>query len=403
MNLRIWGVVGVVSAVAMTAAVPGFAQSERAQLELSGHTWHAAACPRGNPQGTARCFARVVTDARGNPLNGKPVANPNATPSGYGATELRTVYAVPAGSGTPTIAIVDAFAYPTAEADLAVYRAQYGLPECTTASGCLKIVGQTGGKPPSRVDVGWDQEQALDLDMASAACPNCKIVLVQASSASFSNLWTGVDYAKTITGVRAISNSYGNTDSASYAAYDSHYAGNNIAITVSTGDYGYGAQWPATAPGAVAVGGTSLTHSGAGYSESAWSGAGSGCGLGHAKPSWQNGVTDACGGRMEADISSVADPNTGVAVYGPMSRSARGWMIFGGTSASAPFIGGLFALANGSINAAQSIYKNAASLTDVTTGSNGSSCPVGYYCKAQQGYDGPTGLGTPKGLAAFSN
>jgi subtilase family serine protease len=106
---------------------------------------------------------------------------------------------------------------------------------------------------------------------------------------------------------------------------------------------------------------------------------------------------------MEADISSVADPNTGVSVYGPMSRSTRGWMIFGGTSASAPFIGGLFALANGSINAAQSIYSHASSLTDVTTGSNGSSCPVAYYCKAQQGYDGPTGLGTPKGLAAFSN
>jgi len=387
----------------MTASVPGFAQSERAQLELSGHTWHAAACPRGNPNGTARCFARVVTDARGNPLNGKPVGNPNATPSGYGATELRTVYAVPAGSGTPTIAIVDAFAYPTAEADLAVYRAQYGLPACTTASGCLKIVGQTGGKPPSRVDVGWDQEQALDLDMASAACPNCKIVLVQASSASFSNLWTGVDYAKTLTGIRAISNSYGNTDSASYAAYDSHYAGNQIAITVSTGDYGYGAQWPATAPGAIAGGGTSLTHSGAGYAETAWNGAGSGCGLGHAKPSWQNGVTDACGGRMEADISSVADPNTGVAVYGPMSRSTRGWMIFGGTSASAPFIGGLFALANGSINGAQSIYTHTSSLTDVTSGSNGSSCPVAYYCKAQQGYDGPTGLGTPKGIGAFSN
>ena len=403
MNLRIWGVAGVVSAVAMTASVPGFAQSERAQLELSGHTWHAAACPRGNPQGTARCFARVVTDARGNPLNGKPVANPNAVPSGYGATELQTAYAVPAKSGSPTIAIVDAYAYPTAEADLAVYRAQFGFPPCTTASGCLKIVGQTGGKPPSRVDVGWDQEQALDLDMASAACPNCKIVLVQASSASFSNLWTGVDYAKTITGIRAISNSYGNTDSSSYAAYDSHYTANNIAITVSTGDYGYGAQWPATSPGAIAVGGTSLFKGGAGYSESAWNGAGSGCGIGHAKPSWQNGVTDACGGRMEADISSVADPNTGVAVYGPMSRSTRGWMVFGGTSASAPFIGGLFALANGSINAAQSIYANAASLTDVTTGSNGSSCPVAYYCKAQQGYDGPTGLGTPKGLTAFSN
>jgi subtilase family serine protease len=385
----------------MTASVPSFAQSERAQLERSGHTYHAAVCARGNPAGTARCFAHVVTDARGNPMTGK--ASPAAVPSGYGPADLKAAYAVPAGSGTPTVAIVDAYAYPNAEADLNAYRAQYGIPACTTASGCLKIVGQTGGKPPSRVDVGWDQEQALDLDMVSAACPNCKIVLVQASSASFSNLWTGVDYAKTIPGVRAISNSYGNTDSSSYSAYDSHYAGNNIAITVSTGDYGYGAQWPATAPGAVAVGGTSLFKGGSGYTESAWNGAGSGCGLGHAKPSFQNGVTDACAGRMEADISAVADPNTGVAVYGPTSRTTSGWMVFGGTSASAPFVGALFALRNGNINGASSIYANKSALHDVTSGNNGTNCPVSYYCDAGVGYDGPTGLGTPNGLTVFSN
>jgi len=401
MNLRILSVVGVASAVAMTASVPSFAQSERAQLERSGHTYHAAVCARGNPAGTARCFAHVVTDARGNPMNGK--ASPAAVPSGYGPADLKAAYAVPAGSGTPTVAIVDAYAYPNAEADLNAYRAQYGIPACTTASGCLKIVGQTGGKPPSRVDVGWDQEQALDLDMVSAACPNCKIVLVQASSASFSNLWTGVDYAKTIPGVRAISNSYGNTDSSSYSAYDSHYAGNNIAITVSTGDYGYGAQWPATAPGAVAVGGTSLFKGGSGYTESAWNGAGSGCGLGHAKPSFQNGLTDACAGRMEADISAVADPNTGVAVYGPTSRTTSGWMVFGGTSASAPFVGALFALRNGNINGASSIYANKSALHDVTSGNNGTNCPVSYYCDAGVGYDGPTGLGTPNGLTVFSN
>jgi len=400
MNLSRWGV----SALGIAAGVAGVttAGAQSVQLERSGNTFHAAVCARGNPAGTARCFAHVVTDARGNPHNGK--TTPNATPSGYGPAQLQAAYLIPAGSGSPTVAIVDAFAYPTAEADLAVYRAQYGLPACTTANGCLKIVGQTGGKPPSRVDVGWDQEQALDLDMVSAACPNCHILLVQASSASFSNLWTGVDYAKTVAGVRAISNSYGNTDSSSYAQYDSHYAGNNIAITVSTGDYGYGAQWPATAPGAVAVGGTSLRAGGGtrGWTETVWDGAGSGCGLGHPKPTWQNGVTDACGGRMEADISAVADPNTGVAVYGPSSRTTQQWMVFGGTSASAPLIGAMFALRNGSINAASSIYSHTGNLNDVTSGSNGT-CPVSYYCNAQAGYDGPTGLGTPNGTGALSN
>jgi len=397
MNLHKGSAIAFGVAVGVAGVAPASAQSAVA-IERSGHTFHAVTCPRGNPAGTARCHAHVVVDARGNPLNGK--ANPAAVPAGYGPATLQSVYAIPSGTGSPTVAIVDAYAYPNAEQDLAVYRAQYGLPACTTANGCLKIVGQSGGKPPSRVDTGWDQEQALDLDMVSAACPNCKILLVQATSASFSNLWTGVDYAKTVPGVRAISNSYGNTDSSTYAQYDSHYAGNNVAITVSTGDSGYGAQWPAAAPGAIAVGGTSLAANG---SESAWNGAGSGCGLGHPKPSFQNGVTDACAGRMEADISAVADPNTGVAVYGPATRNSSRWMVFGGTSASAPLIGAMFALRNGAINGASSIYAHTSSLKDVTSGSNGSSCPVNYYCHSVAGYDGPTGLGSPRGLGAMSN
>jgi subtilase family serine protease len=105
---------------------------------------------------------------------------------------------------------------------------------------------------------------------------------------------------------------------------------------------------------------------------------------------------------MEADISAVADPNTGVAVYGPVTRSQSGWGVWGGTSASAPFIGAMFALRNGSIDAASSIYAHTSNLNDVTSGSNGT-CAVAYYCNAQAGYDGPTGLGTPYGLGAFSN
>ena len=401
MYLRMLSATALTLALGFTGANPAAAQNVR--VEQSGRTFHVAVCPRGNPAGTARCYAHQVTDARGNPLNGK--VNPAATPQGYGPADLQSAYGLTGVSGSgATVAIVDAYGYPNAEADLAVYRSTYGLPPCTTANGCLKIVGQTGGKPPNRVDTGWDQEQALDLDMVSAACPSCHILLVEASSASFSNLWTGVDYAKTQPGVKAVSNSYGNTDSSSYAQYDSHYAGNNVAITVSSGDYGYGAQWPATAPGAVAVGGTSLRQGGGtrGWTETVWNGAGSGCGLGHAQPSWQKGVTDACGGRMEADVSSNADPNTGVAVYGPASRTTSSWGVWGGTSESSPFIAALFALRNGSINAASSIYSHTGNLNDVTSGSNGT-CAVSYYCNAQAGYDGPTGLGTPNGIGAFSN
>jgi subtilase family serine protease len=404
MTLRKWGVIGLGIALSTAGSGPASAQSDQAQrvqLELSGRTYNAAVCARGNPAGTARCFAHVVTDARGNIQNGKP--NATQPPAGYGPTDLKAAYAIPTGSGAPTIAIVDAYGYANAEKDLGVYRAAYGLPACTTANGCFKKVDQNGGTNYPRDDTGWSQESALDLDMASAACPNCRIVLVEANTNSFTNLMAAVTYAKTIPGVRAISNSYGGTDSSSLAAYDSTYSATNIAITASTGDSGYGAQFPATSPGVVAVGGTTLTKSGSGYSESAWSGAGSGCGLGHAKPDWQAGVTDACAGRMEADVSAVADPNTGVAVYGPVNRRSSGWMVFGGTSASAPLIGAMFALRNGSINAASSIYSHTTNLHDVQTGSNGSSCPVNYYCHAGPGYDGPTGLGTPNGLGAFSN
>jgi subtilase family serine protease len=405
MNLRKWGIVGL--AFALAGSPPASAQSERAQLELSGRTYHAAVCPRGNPEGTVRCFAHVVTDARGTPVDGKPNPSPAATPAGYGPSSLRAAYGTTSitGTGTPTIAIVDAYGYANAESDLAVYRSQYSLPACTTANGCFKKVDQRGGTSYPRDDTGWSQESALDLDMASAMCPNCKIVLVEAATNSFSNLAAAVSYAKTISGVKAISNSYGGSDSSGTTSYDSTYAATNIAITASTGDSGYGAQYPAASPGVVAVGGTTLNAGGGtrGWTETAWSGGGSGCGLSHPKPSWQVGVSDACAGRMEADISAVADPNTGVAVYGPSSRKTSSWMVFGGTSVSAPLIGALFALRNGTINAAQSVFTHTANLNDVTSGSNGSSCPVSYYCHAQAGYDGPTGLGTPNGLGAFSN
>lgn len=398
MNLRKWGAIAFGFALGMASIAPASAQSAVA-IERSGHTLHVAACPHGNPHGTARCHAHVVTDTRGNPINGR--ANPNATPAGYGPSTLRAAYGTASyvGQGTPTIAIVDAYGYANAEADLAKYRSTFGLPACTSASGCFKKVGQNGGANLPREDTGWAQESALDLDMASAMCPNCKIVLVEATTNSFNNLAAAVAYAKTIPGVRAISNSYGGTDSGG-SSFDSTYSANNIAITASTGDSGYGAQFPADAPGVIAVGGTSLASNG---TETAWNGAGSGCGLSHAKPSWQAGVTDACAGRMEADISAVADPNTGVAVYGPTSRRGSGWMVFGGTSASAPLIGAMFALRNGTINAASSIYSHRANLTDVTSGSNGTSCPVNYYCHSVAGYDGPTGLGTPEGLGAMSN
>ena len=401
MKLRLIGACAL--GLAMTAAGGAPAAAGTVQLELSGNTYHKAVCSRVTRAGFARCFAHVVTDSRGNIRTFQPHGKPNFGFNGYTATDLRNAYRITgSGSSTTTIAIVDAYGYPGAEADLATYRSTMGLPACTVSSGCLKIVNQRGtttGLPAT--DTGWDQEQALDLDMVSAACPNCHIVLVQADDASVTNLGAAVNTAATFN-PHAISNSYGLTENTAYASYDSYYNHPGVAVTVSTGDSGYGVQFPANSAHVVAVGGTSLTQASnaRGFTESAWSGAGSGCSTYVAKPSWQTDTL--CTKRMEADVSAVADPNTGARVYGPTSSTANGWMIIGGTSLSAPFIAGVYGVNGGAVvDGAAWSPANAANLFDVTTGNNGKRCGGSYYCTSGVGYDGPTGNGTPNGVSAF--
>jgi subtilase family serine protease len=397
MTLRKLTLGAVAFGMTIAGATPTAAQV--VQVERSGNTYHRAVCLHGNPAGTARCHAHVVTDARGNPLNGK--LNPNATsaPSGYGPADLRSAYKITSGGSTTTIAIVDAYGYPNAERDLATYRAQYGLPACTTANGCFRKIDQNGGSNYPRMDTGWAQEQALDLDMASAMCPNCHILLVQATSATYGNLATAVNRAAATAGVTVISNSYGGGESGS-TSYESAYNHPGKAVTVSTGDSGYGVAFPATSPHVIAVGGTHLVRAtnSRGWLETAWSSGGSGCSSVYAKPSFQ--TDPLCTKRMEADVSAVGDPNTGVAVYGPVTRNVAGWMVFGGTSVSAPLIGGIYGNTGHTPTGAATIYANSSQLNDVTSGSNGS-CGGTYFCTAQVGYDGPTGLGTPNGPGPF--
>ena len=395
MMLRKWGLAALGFALAAVGASPAAAQA--VQVERSGNTYHVAVCAHGNPNGTARCHAHVVTDARGNPHNGK--ASPNATPSGYGPADLKSAYSITT-NGTTTIAIVDAYGYKNAESDLAVYRAQYGLPACTTANGCFKKVNQNGvqGQYP-RDDTGWAQESALDLDMASAMCPGCKLILVEATTPTYGNLATAVRTAAAQPGVTVISNSYGGSETGS-TSYASSYNQPGKAVTVSTGDSGYGVQFPASSPDVIAVGGTHLLRAAnsRGWSETAWGSGGSGCSTVYAKPGFQ---TDAlCTKRMEADVSAVGDPNTGVAVYGPVSRQSSSWLVFGGTSVSAPLIGGIYGVTGHTPTGAASIYANKSALNDVTSGTNGS-CGGTYFCTAGSGYDGPTGNGTPNGTTAF--
>jgi len=356
---------------------------------------HARVCP-GAAVAAARCHSLVRVGA-----DGQPAAT--GVPSGYGPADLRAAYGLGSASGGSgkTIAIVDAYDDGNAESDLAVYRAKFGIPACTTANGCFRKVDQNGGTSYPRGNTGWAEEISLDLDMASAICPNCHILLVEASSSSFANLSTAVDRAASM-GATVISNSYGGGEYAGEITDQSHYNHPGIAITVSSGDNGYGVEFPAASQYVTAVGGTSLTKSGSTYTETVWNGAGSGCSQYITKPGWQ---TDAgCTKRTVADVSAVADPNTGVAVYDTYKLRPGGWLVFGGTSVSAPIIGGVYALAGG-VGAATygSLSYSAAassSLHDVTLGSNGS-CGSSYLCTARAGYDGPTGNGTPKGTGAF--
>lgn len=360
-------------------------------------------CPGPANASAALCHAHVVTDARGNP-------HVTPAPAGYGPAQFRAAYSLPSGAPSPqTIAIVDAYDSPTIAADLATYSSTFGLPQCTTAKGCFRKVNQNGvaGSYPAR-NAGWALEIALDVEVAHAVCPNCKILLVEASSNSLANLAAAVNTAARL-GATQISNSYGGSEYSGELGLTA-YNHPGIAITASTGDNGYGTSFPAADSDVVAVGGTTLTL-GAGNAwatETVWSGAGSGCSLYPAAPSWQTSLAawslTGCGSKRGlADVSADADPATGAAVYDTTRYQGRsGWFKVGGTSLSAPLIAGVYALAGNAASTAYPAslaYANPSALHDVTSGSNGN-CAT-RMCAGAGGYDGPTGLGTPNGVGAF--
>lgn len=349
--------------------------------------------------GEARCMSYVRTD-----IPVRMGLSPNDI-RGYHPADLDAAYSLPsatAGAGE-TIAIVDAFDDPNAEADMAVYRSTFSLPDCTTANGCFQKVNQHGlpsPLPPADTS-GWSEEVSLDLDMASAICPNCKIILVEGNNNTFFSLALSVDTAVRL-GANTVSNSYGGDESGYH--FNKYYHQRHHIITASSGDgsYSAGPQCPACSEFVVSVGGTHLATSGnaRGWDESVWRGAGSGCSAVAPKPAWQ--LDTLCTNRMIADIAADADPATGVAVYDTY-KFVHGWTVFGGTSVSSPIIAAVYNLAGHTAGRdyAHGLYQAPAnSLWDVTTGSNGS-CGGTYLCTGVVGYDGPTGMGTPNGVKAF--
>jgi len=392
--------VAVVLAVALSAlglvvAFPA-AANPSGPGALNGHR-HARVCGAPLPHHAA-CHAVVDLDVSG------PLATAASTPLGYGPGDLQTAYNLPsstAGLGR-TVAVVAAFDLPTAQNDLNVYRAQYGLPAC--GSGCFTKVDQNGGNTLPAVNPSWGQEIALDLDMVSAACPLCNILLVEANSTSLNDLGTAVNTAVRM-GAVAVSNSYGGPEFTGQTNYDATYFDHpGVAITASSGDSGYGVSYPAASKDVIAVGGTTLTPAATarGFSEGAWGGSGSGCSAFEPKPLWQR--DPACPRRTVADVAAVADPATGVAVYDSTPNNGQsGWLVFGGTSVSAPLVAATYAMAGtpaAGSNPASFPYAPASALNDVTSGSNGT-CGS-YLCTSGPGYDGPTGLGTPNGTGAFT-
>lgn len=351
--------------------------------------------------GTARCHAEVVTDAGGAPLATVGPSN------GYRPSDLGSAYRYPVAGGAwkwngKTVAVIAAYDNPRAEADLAVYRSEFGLPPCTSSSGCFTKIDQWGGSRYPIADAGWAREIALDLDMVSAVCGHCKILLVEAASNGFADLTAAVNQAATL-GASAISNSYGSSEFRGETTWESHYNHPGSAVTASAGDSGYGVQFPAASQYVTAVGGTRMLPAaeGRGWSEVAWVGTGSGCSAYIPKPAWQSDTR--CSRRTVADVAAVADPLTGVAVYSSFGSTGDAhWYVLGGTSVGAPIIAGMYTLAaNGASTYASSAYAQPGALFDITSGSNGVCRRAPYLCTAGAGYDGPTGMGTPNGVGAF--
>jgi subtilase family serine protease len=364
----------------------------------------------------AACTAHVLADPLGHPQSGAaPLAG------SYGSVQFHAAYNLPiTAPNAQTIAIVDAFTDPNIESDLAVYDQQFGLPPCTQANGCLKVINscatyvsrkQTTTTCGSTVDSGWALEASMDVEIAHAICQSCKILFVEAYSNSFGDLGAAENLAVQ-NGATEISNSWGAPEFSTETQYDSYWNHPGIATEFSTGDLGNQVEYPAASPYVVSVGGTTLNISAknAYRSESAWSGGGSGCSLYESANSWQMALSNwsmtGCGThRATADVSADANPTTGAAVYDSVPYGGTsGWYQVGGTSLAAPLVASVFALAGGvsGVQNAGSVPYNrftSSNSRDVTTGTNGTCGTI--MCTAGIGYDGPTGPGTPNGIGGF--
>ncbi|SEF80967.1 hypothetical protein SAMN05216223_102102 [Actinacidiphila yanglinensis] len=333
------------------------------------------------------------------------------TTKGYSPQQIQARLGLTGDGRGQTIAIVDAYDYPTAEADLNHFADHFGLPQTcdSVADGtdCFDFqqVYADGTKPEA--NASWEEEEALDIEWAHAVAPHARIVLVEAADASAAGLYQGVDKAASLHPA-VVSNSWGMSEFSEESFYDGHCKLADSVCTQSTGDAGYPAGYSSTNPNALAIGGTSLKldANGATLGETAWSSTGGGLSYFEKRPAYQDGVQSSKY-RATPDVSFVADPNTGVAVYTSAGGSPV-WLEVGGTSLSAPTWAAVISTADQlraeagkaplavagpeGDTAHTDVYALGTKLDDVTSGSNGL---CGTECTAGPGYDTVTGLGSP--------
>ncbi len=367
--------------------IPDSSLEQIEDIGLRAHTNHVVA---------------VISDKGGRPQN--------TSPTGETPQSLRPVYNIPPTGGSQVIVIVDAYDYPTAEYDLGVFSNQFGLPPCTKSNGCFQQVYASGTKP--KANCGWAQEAALDIEWAHAMAPSARIILVEAKSSSFADLFTAVDVASSLaspngTGFGQVSMSWGGSEFSSESSNDFHFTQPGVVYFAASGDTGGQTIYPGASPNVVAAGGTTINRDSSGnfVSETGWSGSGGGPSKYEVRPAYQNGISTIVGSKRGIpDFSFDADPNTGVSVYDSTScQGLSGWLVFGGTSVSSPSLAGIVNLAGHFYSSTQqqlsTMYSdtispnswNPTDFRDILSGKAGKNT-------AKAGWDFVTGIGSNQGL-----
>lgn len=408
---------GVATPAGAAATVPGpGAVPRRTAPQLAGAGARPAGCAAATRPGIAHCYL-ATEPAPAAAVRGLETGCTVKEQDGYSPCNIQHAYKLPSLSGQrgkgQTVAVIDAYNDPNAQSDLATYRSAWGLPVCSAGNGCFRKVNQNGDEgnyPPG--NMGWGLEISGDLDMVSAICPRCHILLVEATSNTFTNLFAAEREAVRL-GAHMVSLSWGSGEFSGESSYDSTLDRARVEVTASSGDGAYqgGVQYPSASPYVTSAGGTELTPAASkrGWIEKTWvtagsnpptQGSGSGCSAYEPKPKWQK--DQGCTRRTTADVSAVA---ANVLGYDSYESGGGGWYFFFGTSLSAPIVAAVYGLAGNA--AAQTVagavlpYSHRTHFYDITRGLATGACPHRYLCKAIRGYDGPTGLGTPFGAGGF--